>query len=157
MIALAAFLFTRVIRADDQTSDPDFSHYPQTPEFKEMIPGIRPNYLLAVSAIFGENVTLMYVVRIDGNEVDWRDVTGDFGAEQASHFKKLSLDDFKALQNAINELPATNVYPPMDRLVIVRYLIGQNWTMHTYDRDNLPKAMHDIYAIIGERFESKSK
>ena len=35
--------------------------------------------------------------------------------------------------------------------------IGTNWTTQTYDGERLPKAMRDIYDIIGERYVSKGK
>jgi len=152
-VALASFLLARSIYADEPTT-PDFSRYPQTPAFKDAFnSGLRDSDILGISAFAGgAGFVLQYRVTDKGQEFDVRDVP-DFALE-ASHSKQLSSDQMKSLIAAIAELPSKNVYGPAGNLVVVRIRQGATIITRCYDGKDLPKAMHDIYAIIGERFET---
>lgn len=149
----AFILFVRVTCADE-ASKPDFSHYPQTVVYKDAFgQGLRDSDILGISAFAGSGgFFLEYSVSEKGEEFDVRDVT-DFAME-ASHSKQLSSDQMKALVLAIGELPTENTYGPADHLVIIRTRKGASTITRCYDGKNLPKAIHEIYAIIGERFET---
>jgi hypothetical protein len=153
-IVAGVFLLAQVARADDKASEPDFSRYPQTEAYKDAFhSSLRDSDVLAISAFAGSGgFVLEYRVDKTGREFDVRDVP-DFALE-ASHSKQLSPDQMKLLEAAISELPSKNEYGPAENLVVVRVRQGSSSVTHCYDGKNLPKAVHDIYAVIGERFET---
>jgi len=145
-------------------SEPDFSKYPQTEAFQSFINGqtnanwnlIRRTNLLTIVYFFrNDAVGLQYFVNESGKEFDVRNVYNF--AMEASHQKQLSEDQLKDLRLAIKELPAENILPPIRQLVVVSFKDGTNWITHSYDRTNLPPAMHKIHGVIGERFETTDK
>jgi len=138
-VVVSLGLLIQWVRADDKSGSPDFSRYPQTEVYKEAFAS-------------GGGFFLLYTVDKNGAEFDVRDVP-DFAME-ASHSKKLSSDQMKSLIAAIGELPSENAYGSAGYLVVVRTRQGTTSKLRCYDGKNLPKGMRDIYAIIGERFET---
>ena len=134
---------------------PDFSHYPQTEAFKFF--SERPaadNTLLDITAFYDNDRTaLLYMVIEKGEATDVREVYD--WAHQDSHRKQLSTTELKNLREVIRQLPAKNTYPPLNRLVIVRFREGTTWTSRSFDSLALPEPMRRIYDIVGEREESK--
>jgi len=152
--AISLGLLIQLARADDKTGLPDFSRYPQTEVYKEAFAvGLRDSDVLAIAAFAsGGGFFLFYRVDKDGREFDVRDVPNF--AMEASGGKQLSSDQMKSLILAIGELPSENAYGAAGYLVVVRTRQGTTSKTRCYDGKNLPKAMRDIYAIIGERFET---
>jgi len=112
--------------------------------------------LVAISAFpSGDRFALQYVVTERGQERDQRNVYG--WAIQSSHGRQLLEAELNELQSAIKQLPDDNKLPPLERLVIVSFRENTTWVTHSYDRGELPSAMHQIYNVIGERFESKNE
>ena len=66
-------------------------------------------------------------------------------------------DEVKRLRAAIAALPAHNDSPPLDRLVLVSFATGTNWTTRTYDRKSLPDALLTVCRIMGDGFELRDK
>jgi hypothetical protein len=153
-VVVSLGLLIQWVRADDKSGSPDFSRYPQTEVYKEAFAvGLRDSDVLAITAFAsGGGFFLLYTVDKNGAEFDVRDVP-DFAME-ASHSKKLSSDQMKSLIAAIGELPSENAYGSAGYLVVVRTRQGTTSKLRCYDGKNLPKGMRDIYAIIGERFET---
>jgi len=155
LIAITAALFFQgVICADDKTGAPDASHYPQTQAYKEALSiSLRDSDILAIAAFAGGGgFFLFYRVDKNGQEFDVRDVPN--WAMQASHSKQLSNEQLKSLQLAVSDLPEDNSYGDAGYLVVVKTSSKGVTKTRCYDGKNLPKAMRDIYAIIGERFET---
>jgi hypothetical protein len=162
-IILAAASALQYAPAADTPAAPDFSSYPQTAAFLYFTRGHanaswhlhqRTN-LLAISAFHrGDDCALQYFVTESGQESDYRDVYD--WAKQASQRKQLSETNLTGLRAALRDLPPQNLSPPIERLVIVSFRDGTNWVTRSYDSIALPKAMRQIYEIVGERFESKS-
>jgi hypothetical protein len=152
--AISLGLLIQLACADDKTGLPDFSRYPQTEVYKEAFSiRLRDSDILAIAAFAsGGGFFLFYRVDKNGQEFDVRDVPN--WAMQASHSKQLSGDALKALQVALGELPSENSYGAAGYLVVIRTRQGTNSKIRCYDGKKLPKAMRDIYAIIGERFET---
>ena len=157
-------LTVQCLRADDKLSAPDFSGYPQTEAFQQFINGQtnanwnlihRTNLLTIVYFFRNDAVGLQYFVYDSGKESDVRNVY-NFAFED-SHQKQLDETQLQNLRSAIKELPAKNILPPIRQLVVVSFKDGTNWVTHSYDRTNLPPAMHKIHNIIGERFETTDK
>jgi hypothetical protein len=135
---------------------PDFSSYPQTKSFKHYLSfhAYSTGNLVVISSFpSGARFAVQYFVTLSGEESDRRDVYN--WAIQDSHNKQLSEAEIKGLRSAILKLPAGIKSPQIEHLVIVSSLEGTDWVTRTYDSDALPKAMQQIYEIIGERFESK--
>jgi hypothetical protein len=163
-ITTAAFILLTVaaVGAGEATA-PDFSSYPQTDSFRHFLSGhtnatwhLQRTNLLALSAFpSGDRFALQYFVAENGQESDYRDVYN--WAIQASHWKQLSEEDLTNLRSALRELPAASTSPPIERLVIVSFRKGTNWVTRSYDCATLPKAMRQIYEIVGERSETKDK
>lgn len=168
-IALTFFLFitlaVQIASADDKASAPDFSHLAQV-EKAERIRAffnsqtnsaswyLEHKYILTIVCIIGDDLqNVNYSVKEDGQESDARDVGY---AVQDSNWNQLSADKLESLRSAIRELPLTNTAPPLKQLVYVGFRSGTNWLAFSYDRTNLPPAMHKIYDIIGERSETKN-
>jgi hypothetical protein len=163
-VILFLALTLRCFGADDKIPAPDFSCYPQTEAFQCFIQAQtnvnwnlvqRSNILTIVSFLGSDRVGLQYFVNERGYEFDVRFVY-DFAGE-ASHSKKLTEGQIEGLRSAIKKLPAKNILPPIDQLVVVSFKDNTSWVTHVYDRTNLPSAMRQIYDIIGERFETKDK
>ncbi len=148
-------------RATDKATAPDFSVYPQTDAFRSDI-GLQTNTawslhyknLLVISA-FCHGFTLEYFVNESGEESDVREVYDWAG--QASHGKQLSEVEIKGLRSAIEELPVESSMPPLNRLLVVSFRQGTNVVTRSYDRQALPSAVHRIFDIIGEKFETKGE
>ena len=166
--AITSLLFLvfamRCACAGDASLAPDFSHYPQTDAFRLFINSQtnanfnliqQTNLLKIVSFYKGDRIGLEYSVTETGQESDVRDVYD--WAYQDSHWKQLSEDQLKGLHSAIKELPAESVLPPVERLVVVSFKDGTNWTTRAYDQTNLPPAMHKVYGLIGERSETTNE
>jgi hypothetical protein len=134
---------------------PDFSRYPQTEAFKSFTERpVADNTLLDITAFLNnDRIALRYMVPEKGEATDVREVYD--WAHQDMHGKPLSAAELKSLREAIRQLPAKNAYPPLDRLVIVRFRQGTTWTSRSFDNLALPEPMRRIYDIIGEREESK--
>jgi hypothetical protein len=157
-------LTVQCLRADDKLSAPDFSGYPQTEAFQSFINAqtnvnlnlFRQTNILKIVYFFrNDAVGLLYIVNENGKELDVRDVYNF--AMEASHQKQLSEDQLNDLRLAIKELPEKDILPPIRQLVVVSFNDGTNWVTRSYDRTNLPPAMHKIHSIIGERFETTDK
>ena len=148
-------------RADDKRVGRDFSSYPQTEGFRHHVSmntnqavHVQQNNILAICAFpKGNSFALEYFVTESGQASDWRNVWD--WAIQDSHKKQLPESDLKSLRLAIRELPPESALPAIERLVIVSFRDGTNWVPRSYDSGSLPKPMHQIYDIVGERFESK--
>lgn len=111
------------------------------------------NLLVITSYLRPKDSTyLRYYVKTSGRCLDYRD-TGY--AIQASNRKQLEAQELQALQGAFRQVPDGCVYPPYERLLIMSYRDGTNWTTRTFDRARLPLAFGKIYEVIGERFETK--
>jgi hypothetical protein len=165
VVVAGLILFIQLACADEKTEMPDFSRYPQTRaykaafdekdgsrQFQEVVDSAfkpRVNFLSISALSETDGFSLEYSVSERGEAYSVRAVY-NFALE-ASHSKQLSKDEIKALHLAIERLPPKNVYPPVNHLVIVRFLHGTTWIVRCYDNTNLPKAMQDIYAIIGEK------
>jgi len=144
-------------RATDKTAQADFSSYPQTDLLRYYLNGqtnaawnLQHTNLLAISAFpDGGKFALRCSVTESGQESDYRDVYN--WAIQAIHSKNLSGADVKSLRSAIHNLPAVCASPPFERLVIISFREGTNWLTRSYDSGKIPKAMREIYDIVGER------
>jgi hypothetical protein len=143
---------------------PDFSRYPKSEAFASFLSKQTDavwhlkerNNLLAVTCFYGSDKSaLLYHVTMTGQESDWREVYD--WASQAAHYKQLSDAELKNLRRAISKLPQESSLPDLDRLMIVSFRESNKWTTRAYDRKALPGAMHRIFEIIGERFETKDK
>lgn len=154
----------RCARAGDASPAPDFSQYPQTDAFRSFISSQtnanlnliqRTNLLTIVSFYNGDRIGLEYSVTETGQESDVR-LVYDWAA-QASHWKQLSENQLKDLRSTIKELPSQSVLPPVERLVVVSFKDGTNWITRAYDQTNLPPAMHKVYGLVGERFETTNE
>ncbi len=134
---------------------PDFSHYPQTEAFKSFTERpVADNTLLDITAFDNNDwIAHLYTVTEKGEAIYVREVYD--WAHQNVHYKQLSAAELKSLREAIRQLPAKNAYPPLDRLVIVRFREGANWTSRSFDNLALPEPMRRIYDIHGEREESR--
>ena len=146
------------VRAEENVSAPDFSKYPQISHYlnghTNALWHFQKKNVLSVSAFpAGDRYELMYRVTEDGKEMDCRFVW-DRGMH-SRHEKQLSATNLTNLRSAIRKLPAQSVSPPIESLVVVSFREGTNWTSRSYDADNLPQSMRQIYDIVGERFESK--
>jgi hypothetical protein len=150
--------------AEDKISSPDFSSYPQTEAFQAFICNQtnanwnlvqQSNILTIASFLRADSVALQYSINETGHEFDVRNVY-NFALE-AAHRKQLDKNQLKELRSTIKKLPAENILPPIKRLVVVSFKDSANWVTRSYDRTNLPPAMHKIYDIIGERFETTYK
>jgi hypothetical protein len=158
-------LAVQIASADDKTSVPDFSHYQQTMQFQLVI-RIQTNgasqfnhsSLLLISdfAYGSDRIVDQYSVNENGKGWSMRNVPD--WAEQPGKKIKQSFSDaeLKKLQSAIEKLPAVNVTPPLERLVIVSFKSGTNWVTHTYDRQSLPKAMFDICEMVDLGIETNT-
>jgi len=161
-IVVLLTLVVPLARAAEKATAPDFSRYTHTDSFTGFV-WMQTNAtwhlqhsrnLLAVSAFHKDDGTaLRYFVNETGQEWDTRCVYGV--ANQVARKKKLSEANLKSLRWAISELPAENSFPPVERLVVVSFREGTNWVTRSYDSGTLPKAMRQIYDIIGERPETK--
>ncbi len=143
---------------------PDFSRYPNSKAFASFLSLQtdpvwhleKRNNLLAVTCFYrSDKIALLYYITMAGQESDWREVYDS--ASQASHHKQLSEAELKNLKQAISKLPQESSLPDLDRLVIVSFREGKKWTTRAYDRKALPTAMHRVFELIGERFETKEK
>lgn len=149
------------VPAADKATAPDFSVYPQTDAFRSDI-GLQTNTawrlqyknFLVISA-FCHGFTLEYFVDESGEESDVREVYN--WAYQAGHEKHLSDVEIKGLRSAIEDLPVESSMPPLNRLLVVSFRQGTNVVTRSYDRQALPNAVHRIFDIVGERFETKGE
>ncbi|MBI3853187.1 MAG: hypothetical protein HY298_23300 [Verrucomicrobia bacterium] len=153
--------------ADDKISAPDFSRYQQTMHFQEIIQvqtnaawqlGQRTNILAITVFDHGsDRVVTEYFISQNGKGISWRNVPA--WAHQPGKKIKQSLSDseMKKLQSAIEELPAKNDAPPLERLLIVSFQSGTNWITRAYDRQALPRPMLDICEVADLGIETKNQ
>jgi len=114
-------------------------------------PAKHEDLLLGVTVFFGGDTrcTLRYIVTPTGVVFDCRHIYN--GAFQAGHDQQLSEKQLADLKAAIKALPVKNAYPPLAELAIVSFRTETGWVTHTMPTAELTR----IYAIIGERFETK--
>jgi hypothetical protein len=73
----------------------------------------------------------------------------------AGHDRELSTNQVEALRAALRELPSTNASPPIKSLVVVSFRQGTNWITRTYDTDDPPKPLGQIYTTMGGRWQQR--
>ena len=161
ILAILVLLACVPVLAADKAAAPEFSKYPETESFRYYLSvhtnaawQLQRTNLLVISAFpSGDHYALQYCVTEGGQESDHRNVYD--WAIQASHWKLIAETNLTTLRSAIRQLPTESVSPPIERLVIVSFRDGTNWITRSYDSDDLPMPMRQIYDIIGERFESR--
>ena len=78
-------------------------------------------------------------------------------AVYGGHDKQMSQKELEALHRAIQDLPPTNAAPSIESLVIVSFREGTNWITRTYDTDELPKPMYEVYRITGVKWQHAAR
>lgn len=147
------------VRADDKLAAPDFLKYPQSAAFQYCIGSHtnaawnlqRTNLLMITESPEGGRCAIQYFVTESGNERAHANVYDM--PNQASKGRQISETNLRTLRSAILQLPAENMSPPVERLVIVSFRAGTNWITRSYDYDALPEPMRRIYDIVRDRSE----
>jgi hypothetical protein len=112
--------------------------------------------LLLMTAFLSYNSALQYIVRSDGFEYDYAEVTPT-GGHKAGRQRRLSTNEVARLSEAIRRFPAYDRVPPIGNLLVVSFMRGTNWTTHSYNWDSPPTPVREAFAIIGERKETNHK
>jgi len=150
------------VLAADKAALPDFSKYPQSDSFcyylgfhtgRRAEKYLQNPPLLMISAFLADGLVLQYFVSMSGQELDHRKVYS--WADQMGRQQQLTEINLRDLHSALRELPKESVLPPIERMIIVSFRDDADWVTRCYDSNALPKAVSQIYEIIGEREESK--
>lgn len=171
-------VFFAVVASGGETAMPDFSSYEENEALKSIISEhasgqfwcflatrrIQPDadgpknelrqhedLLLAITVFFRDRASsaLRYLVTPTGTTYNCRDLYN--WAIQDSQEQQLSEQQLTDLKAAIKALPDKNAYPPLTQLAIVSFRIDAAWVTRTMPATELKR----IFAIIGERFETK--
>ena len=61
------------------------------------------------------------------------------------------LDDKKlqALRSALQALPPSSPHPPLGKLLILSFRIGDKWVTRLYDKEHLPVLVQGVYELVG--------
>lgn len=78
-------------------------------------------------------------------------------AMQNTQGRQLKAEDIPRLKGLFKELPATNSLPARHRLVLLSYRDGTNWITRAFDNGDRPKALQEIFWVIGERWDEYGK
>lgn len=114
------------------------------------------HHLLVISWFRDRGRTaLRYTVTEKGESWDVRSIYNH--AEQASHERQLRPEELTRLKKILTLLPKETSDPPIERTVHVSYLENKIWQTVTYDADELPAAMEQVFDTLGERFETKER
>ncbi len=166
---LLAILLTVATASAESPEVPDFSKYPKSVGFDRFISQHRASefserrvrgfhhkssasepLLIAISHFWraDSDSAIEYFVNPSGYVITCREIYDV--ATQASQEKQLTWEQLTDLRKAITKLPETNSYPPFGRLVIVSFRTDGRWVTRTCTLADVK----EIYAIIGERFET---
>jgi hypothetical protein len=149
------------VQAEEKAKAPDFSKYLQTGDFKFYLSyhtsaawHLKNKNLLMISFFPDDSRYANEIFVTEGGlEKAHRNVFDH--AIQGSQQKQLGEKDMARLRMAIFQLPVTSESPPMGRLIIVSFRIGENWITRSYDRNALPKPVQEIWGIVMEGSEKK--
>lgn len=129
--------------------------YPQSAAFDAVVkehlyPDNKPTAKLVQGTWFLDgrpNVTIECGVDTDGKGCTVRAVY-DWAYQNKS---TIQLDDKKlqALRSALQALPPSSLHPPLDKLLILSYRIGNKWVTRLYDKDHLPVSVQEVYEVLG--------
>ena len=63
----------------------------------------------------------------------------------------IQLDDKKlqAERSALQAVPVSSLHPPMDKLLILSFRIGNKWVTRLYDKEHLPASVQQAYEVLG--------
>ncbi len=161
--ALVSTLFLASAIAAEPPSFPDLSGYNFTDTFSQywLAPhrngGIATRHkwepLMALTT-FHEGMALEYFTGPKGENYSVRNVGT---AKQNTQGKELKAEDVTRLQALLKELPATNTLPERHRLVLLSHRDGTNWITRAFDNGDRPKALQEIFQVIGERWDEYGK
>lgn len=156
VLLVLLILGTQSLWADEKQTTPDFSSYEDSEQFNTYLNfqtnislNSKSSNIVKISTFpEGYDFALQYCVSKKGQATD--SILGHNRAPMETNCRQLSESDLKNLQTAIQDLPTDNTLPPINRLIIVSYYDKTNWITGSYDSENLPNAMHQIYNIVGE-------
>lgn len=165
LLAALTFVISPSVLAGDKTAPLLGSQYPSTTALQNYFAlhtnaawHLQHSNLLVVSVFYRDDCidcnVLEYFVTSNGQERDHR--RSDEAREEPRQ-KKLAEKDFEKLRQALAELPRKDDSPWLWELAVVSHRAGTNWVTHTYDRSAPSQALRQIFAIVGERKETKPK
>ena len=96
--------------------------------------------LVAITVFSDESHAIHYTLDRDGLGLTERD-------EKKGAFRRPSADVQK-VRNCLNDLVPDGPYPPIPRLIIVRWHQGGTWVTARFDRDEQPVAMQDLARAV---------
>ncbi len=111
--------------------------------------------LMTVTSIHkGGTVALEYFTGEKGENYSHRNA---WFAMQNTQGTNLNPAQMNRLRGLLRELPATNAIPPIDRLVLLSHRDNTNWITRAFDNGHRPKALQEIFEVIGERWDEYGK
>ncbi len=161
--ARLALLFLTAATAAEPPAFPDLSGYDLDPTFalywlaphRQNGSGLRHQWepVLALTT-FHERGVRKYFTGPKGENYSHRN---SGMAIQNTQGRELKPEDITRLRGLFRELPTTNARPALERLVLLSYRDGTNWTTRVYDNGDRPKPLQEIFQVIGERRDEYGK
>jgi len=66
-------------------------------------------------------------------------------------YRELTREDLLEIRAAISRLPKESADPPVERLLVVTFREGDQWTTRSYDKESMPEAIKQIFGVINRR------
>jgi hypothetical protein len=150
----------------ETNTEPDLSMYAQSEVFAEALIlhtnatwNLQQTNMLVMS-VFGPNPGMVHQIYVNEagvkHECGWWTFNLRRGGSAVFYASQLPKEKLQSLRLAINEVPAENVSPPIERLVMVSFPKGTNWVTRCYDSGTPPKSVQQLSDILGVKFETNA-